>query len=99
MKTVNVIQEDVAQTFDINVVGRANNIELTLAESLIETNGTRPTWTSASANTTVTDGIAPPTSTWRGRWTTDLDSTELTPVPVYFNVTPPRGPEIADRRR
>ena len=39
VKTVNVNQEDVAQTFDINVVGPANNVELTLAESLIETNG------------------------------------------------------------
>jgi hypothetical protein len=95
VKMVNVEQEAVAQAFDINVVGRASNVELTLAESLIETNGNTANVTACQTTTPVTGGIAPPTSTLARAVATDLDGTELTRVPVFFKVTPPEDTEIA----
>ena len=95
VKTVNVIQEDVAQTFDINVVGPANNVELTLAESLIETNGNTANVNDCTANTTVTDAIDPPTSTVAWAVVTDQDDTELTRVPVSFSTGTTEDQEIA----
>jgi hypothetical protein len=96
VKTVNVSQEDVAQTFDVNVVGPANNVELTLAEKLVETQK----GTDAASHTTcdgigVTEALDPPISTLAWAVVTDQDNTKLTRVPVFFKVTPPEDSEIA----
>lgn len=95
VKTVNVVQEQVAQTFDINVVGPANNVVLTLVESLIETNGSSANALACQTGTPVTEGVAPPTSTVGIAVVTDQDDTPLARVPVYFSVTPPEDFEIA----
>jgi adhesin/invasin len=95
VKTVSVSQDAVEQTFDVNVVGPANNVELTLAEKVIQTNSTTANVTNCITNTAVTDGVTPPTSTVAWAVATDQDNTILTRVPVLFAVTPPEDSEIA----
>jgi hypothetical protein len=86
--TVSTDQDAVAQTFDVNVVGPANNVALTLAEPLIETNVTAANVTACQTQTPWTAGIAPPTSTVARAVVTDQDNTVLTRVPVFFNTVP-----------
>ncbi len=94
-KTVFVSQEAVEQDFDINVVGPPNDVKLTLAESLIETNGNTSNVDDCVDNTDVTEAIDPPTSTVAWAVVTDQDDTPLARVPVIWDIDPPAGTDIA----
>ena len=94
-KTVFVSQEAVEQDFDINVVGPPNDVKLTLAETLIETNKTTANVDDCVDNTDVTEAIDPPTSTVAWAVVTDQDDTPLTRVPVIWGIDPPAGTDIA----
>lgn len=94
-KTVFVSQEAVEQDFDVNVVGPPNNVALTLAETLIETNKSTSNVTACQTDTDVTEAIDPPTSTVAWAVVTDQDDTPLTRVPVNFEIAPPEDTEIA----
>ena len=95
VKTVNVTQDVVAQTFDVNVVGSPNQIALTLGEKVIETNVNSTNVGKCITDTKVTEGLAPPTSTVAWAVVTDKDNTVLTRIPVYFKVTPVEDTEMA----
>jgi hypothetical protein len=95
VNTVITSQDDVAQSFDVNVVGSPNQIVLTLGEKLIETNKTTANVTACQTDTKVTEGLAPPTSTVAWAVVTDKYNTVLTRIWVNFKVTPPESTEIA----
>lgn len=105
VKTVNVIQEAVAQSFDVNVVGSANNVALTLVESTISTSGSTANMVTCqgdAADTTTPGGlgipgtavdsitaVTDPRSTIAYAVTTDQSDTVLTRTPVIFSISPP----------
>lgn len=92
VKTVGVSQESIAENFDVNVVGEANDVKLTLVESTISTSGA-----SASnqpddpceTNVNVTEGVAPANSTLAYAQAFDASDTILARVPVDFSISPP----------
>lgn len=95
VKSVIVRQETVEQPFDVNVVGTANDIKLTLVEKNIETNASAANVTACVANADVTDGIDAPTTTLAYAQVFDADNTVLTRVPVAFSITPSSAADIA----
>lgn len=102
---VNVIQEAVEQSFDVNVVGSANNVELHLVETNVEalkSTANLVTCTGDAADTTTPGGlgipgtdvgslaaVTDPTSTLAYAVTTDQYDTVLTRTPVIFSISPP----------
>ncbi|HLB22684.1 MAG TPA: hypothetical protein VJP07_01175 [Dehalococcoidia bacterium] len=95
-KTVNVRQEDVPDSVDINMVGSPNDVVLTLVESLIETNGSLADANECAAETDVTDAIDPPNATLAFAIVYDEDDRELAMVGVEITVQPPAdNPDIA----
>jgi hypothetical protein len=87
--TVRVTQEAVEQAFDINVVGPPNNIELVLAEDLIETNGSNAQAIECAEDTDVTDAISPPNATLLVATATDREDNSLARIPVFTSIDPP----------
>lgn len=88
VKTVNVTQEAVAQSFDVNVVGVPHDVVLALAEKTIGSNGSTVNKNACITNTDVTEAIAPPTSTLAVATVTDQDERKLTRVIVDWSITP-----------
>ena len=95
VKTVTVSQETVDQSFDVNVVGVANDVKLTLVEKTIETNANAANVTTCTTTTDVTDAIGPPTSTLAYAQVFDSNDTAMTRVPVSFTIAPPEAADIA----
>lgn len=103
--TVNVTQEQVEQSFDVNIVGSVNDVKLSLVESTIEQSKSTANLVTCTGdqNDTTTPGglgipgtsvsdlaaVADPTSTLAYAVATDQDDTVLTRVPVFFSIRPP----------
>lgn len=92
---VTVRQEDVEQSFDVNIVGDANDISLTLAEDVIMENGSTSAANACAADSDVTDAIDPPEQTLAIATVLDSDDTELARVPVTISIPAADDPEIA----
>ena len=84
-----ISQEAVEQSEDMLTVGAPNDVKLTLAESLVETNSDQDGVDDCVADTDVRDAIAPPNATLAYAVAVDQDDTELTMVPVTITVQPP----------
>jgi hypothetical protein len=97
VKTVNVTQESVAQSDDVNVVGVPHDVSLALAESTIGTNGSTANTDDCTSGTDVTDAITPPTSTLAVATVTDQDDRKLTRILLDWSVDPASAtPNIID---
>jgi hypothetical protein len=86
---VTVTQEAVEQTEQMVTVGVPNDVKLTLAENLVETNADQDGVDNCVAETDVRDAIAPPNATLAYAVAVDQDDTPLTMVPVVITVQPP----------
>lgn len=92
---VTVRQENVEQSFDVNIVGDANDISLTLAEDVIMENGSTSAANACVTDSDVTDAIDPPEQTLAIATVLDSDDTELARVPVTISIPAADDPEIA----
>lgn len=92
---VTVRQEDVEQDFDVNIVGDANDISLTLVEDVIMENGSTSATSACVTDSDVTDAIDPPEQTLAIATVLDSDDTELARVPVTISIPAADDPEIA----
>lgn len=91
---VSVRQEDVAQSFDVNIVGPANDIDLTLANDVIQTSGSTANSNACVANTEVTDALDAPNSTLAIAQVTDADDNLLTRIPVFLSAPAGDQPDV-----
>ncbi|MBI5285751.1 MAG: hypothetical protein HY874_11735 [Chloroflexi bacterium] len=83
VKTVNVEQEAVAQSFDVTLVGDAHDVTLTLLESVIQSNGSASAAAACSTDTDVEDdSLSSATTTIGIAVVIDRDDTELARVTV-----------------
>ncbi len=83
VKTVNVEQEAVAQSFDVTLVGDAHDVTLTLLETVIQSNGSAAAASDCSEETDVEDdALSSATTTIGIAVVVDRDDTELARVTV-----------------
>ena len=84
VEQVNVEQEGVTQSFDVNIVGTAHNVDLTLAETTVQSTGSNALFTTCLTTNDVTDStsLSQPESTIAIAVVTDADGTKMTRVPV-----------------
>jgi len=92
VKNVSVSQESIAENFDVNVVGEANDVKLTLVESTISTSGASASSQAddpCETDVNVTEGVAPANATLAYAQAFDASDTILARVPVDFSIDPP----------
>jgi hypothetical protein len=84
VKTVNVEQETVEQSFDVNVVGVAHDVTLALVETTIQSNGSTADASACQTENDVADAssITQSTTTVGAATVTDSDGTKLARVTV-----------------